>query len=150
VLLAAYDPSTNPINIYGWAFPFLECVHIPSFALSIGTIALVDVRLLGLGLQRQAPAQLVKDTSAFTLAGLITVIVSGVLLFSTDPLHYYYNSAFRFKVICLVLGIVFNFTIHRKVALNTDSSVTASRLAGAASLLIWVCVVFGGVFYSFY
>src|SRR5215475_6790590 len=100
-----YDLNANPLNSNEWAFPLTECFHITSFALSIGTIALVDLRLLGLALKRTSPGQLVKDTSLWTLAGLIIVIVSGLLIFSSDPIRYTYNSGFQFKIAVLVLAI---------------------------------------------
>ena len=42
-----YDPTTNPLNNNEWSFPLLEIFHILGFALSIGTVAVVDLRLLG-------------------------------------------------------------------------------------------------------
>jgi len=149
MLIVAYDPSTNPLNAYEWIFPLLECIHIPAFALSVGTIALVDVRLLGMGFREQRPAQILKDTNLFTVIGLTTVITSGLLLFSTDPLRYYYNSSFRFKMLCLLLGIIFNFTFHRSVALRANTSTIATKLTAVVSILLWVGVVFGGLFYAF-
>ena len=117
MLIATYDPSTNPLNAYEWVFPLLECIHIPSFALSVGTIALV--------------------------------ITSGLMLFTTDPLRYYYNSSFRTKIAFLVLAIVFNFTIHRSVALKATASTATTKLVGLVSIFLWVGVVFGGLFYAF-
>jgi hypothetical protein len=149
MLIAAYDPSTNPLNAYEWVFPLLECIHIPSFALSVGTIALVDVRLLGLGFREQSPAQILKDTMLYTVTGLTTVITSGLLLFTTDPLRYYYNSSFRTKITFLVLAIIFNFTIHRSVALKANASTIGTKLVGIVSIFLWVGVVFGGLFYAF-
>ncbi len=107
----AYDPATNPLNKIEWAFPVLECVHISMFAMSIGTISLVDLRLLGFGMRHQTSSQLARDTMLWTLAGLVTVITSGLLIFTTDPLRYYYNPAFRFKIACLLLAILYNYTI---------------------------------------
>src|SRR3979411_1939208 len=93
-----YDLNANPLNSNEWAFPLTECFHITSFALSIGTIALVDLRLLGLGMKHQTPGQLVKGTSIWTFAGLVIVIISGLLIFSSDPVHYSHNAAFQYKV----------------------------------------------------
>lgn len=149
MLAAPYDPSTNPLNAYEWVFPLLECIHIPSFALSVGTIALVDARLLGLGFREQTPRQLLRDTMLYTVTGLAFVITSGLLLFSTDPLRYYYNSSFRFKIVCLLLAIIFNFTIHRSVALTAQASTVWTKFVGTISILLWVSVVFGGLFYAF-
>ena len=147
-MLLAYDPATNPLNTNEWAFPLFECIHIASFAMSVGTIALVDLRLLGLGMRRQTAAQLVKDTMLWTLAGLIIVITSGLVIFTSDPLRYFYSPAFRFKIICLLIAILYNYTIHRKVALSKAPPLVAG-LVGAVSLLLWVAIVFAGLFYAF-
>lgn len=146
--MLAYDPATNPLNNNEWSFPFFECIHIATFAMSVGTIALIDLRLLGLTLRRQTPAQLLKDTSLWTLAGLVIVITSGLVIFTTDPLRYYYNSAFRYKVIALLLAILFNYTIHRKVVLSYTPGIIA-MITGAFSLVLWVSIVFAGLFYAF-
>jgi hypothetical protein len=143
-----YDLNANPLNANEWAFPLTECFHITSFALSIGTIMLVDLRLLGLALKRASPAQLVKDTGIWTLVGLIVVIFSGLLIFSSDPLRYTYNAGFQWKMIALVVAILFNYTIHRKVAVSGASDGT-QKLVGALSVLLWVLVPFGGIWISF-
>jgi len=143
-----YDLNANPLNSNEWAFPLTECFHITSSALSIGMIALVDLRLLGLAFKRQTAGQLVKDTGLWTLAGLIIVIISGLLIFSSDPIRYLYNSGYRDKMTLLLLAIIFNYTIHRKIALSNSSGM-AAKLVGAISLLLWISVPFGGIWISF-
>ena len=143
-----YDLNANPLNANEWAFPLTECFHITSFALSIGTIALVDLRLLGLGMKHQTPGQLVKDTSLWTLVGLVIVIISGLLIFSSDPLRYLYNSGFQWKIAVLVLAIIYNYMVHNRVAMSNPSPLTG-KLVGAISLLLWVLVPFGGIWISF-
>jgi hypothetical protein len=143
-----YDLNANPLNSNEWAFPLTECFHITAFALSIGTIALVDLRLLGLAMPHQTAGQLLKGTSLWTLAGLIIVIFSGLMIFSSDPIAYLHNASFQFKMAALLLGIVYNYTIHRKVALSNPSP-ALGRLVGGFSLLLWVSVVFGGLWIAF-
>ena len=143
-----YDLNANPLNSNEWAFPLTECFHITAFALSIGTIMLVDLRLLGLAFKRQTAGQLVKDTGLWTLAGLIIVIISGLLIFSSDPIRYINNSGYVDKMILLVLAIIFNYTIHRKVALSNSSGMGA-KLVGVVSLLLWISIPFGGIWISF-
>jgi hypothetical protein len=145
----AYDPATNPLNNTEWAFPLFECIHISMFAMSVGTIALVDLRMLGAGLKHQTPAQILKDTAIWTLVGLIIVITSGFVIWTTDPLRYYYNWSFRYKIIALALAIVYNYTIHRKVALSDASQSIAGKLVATFSLLLWISIVFAGLFYAF-
>ena len=143
-----YDPSTNPLNNNEWSFPVFECIHIAMFAMSIGTIAVVDFRLLGLILKRQTPLELLKATSLWTLIGLIVVITTGLVIFSSDPERYYYHPAMRYKLIALVVAIVYNYTIHRK-AIFSKAGPLVSGLVAAVSLLLWISIVFAGIFYSF-
>lgn len=143
-----YDPSTNPLNNNEWSFPLFECIHIAMFAMSIGTIAIVDFRLLGLTLRRQSPVELLKATSLWTLIGLIVVITSGLVIFTTDPVSYYYNPAFRYKCIALVGAIIYNYTIHRKTVMS-QAGPLVSGVVAAVSLLWWISIVFAGIFYSF-
>jgi hypothetical protein len=135
----------NPLSTSPLAFPVLECFHIAGFALAIGMTALVDFRLLGFGLSRQTPAQIARAFEGWTLGGLIVAIFSGLLIFSTDPDMYYLNWSFLIKMACLVLAIAFNYTIHRR-AVFFDVSSTVRRLVACVSLLLWISVIFGGIF----
>jgi hypothetical protein len=77
--------ETNPFNSSALIFPTLECLHIIGFALSVGTIAIVDFRLLGLGMRHQAVGEVAGDLAPGTLGGLVLMLTSGPLLFSSDP-----------------------------------------------------------------
>jgi|SRR5208283_1705583 len=138
----------NPLNSE-LAFPILECFHIVGFAIAIGSIALVDFRLLGFGLRRQTPADLIKESGLWVVIGLSTSIFAGLLLYSTDPDKYYLSWFFVVKMICLILAIVFNFTLHRKVILP-GASQDKGILVACVSLALWVSVIVGGMLVSFY
>jgi hypothetical protein len=125
---------TNPLNSSALIFPTLECFHIVGFALSIGTIAIVDFSLLGVGMRRQTPAQLARDT--------------WLLLFSSDPDMYYLNWAFLIKMVFFVSAVVFHYTIHRK-AVASDAAPPNGKAVACVSLALWAGVVFGGIFIGF-
>ena len=146
--MLAYDPSTNPLNNNDWAFPLLEIIHIAGFAFSIGTIALVDLRLLGVGLRNQSSAQLLKDTMPWTLVGLAVMLMTGPLIFSSDPNMYLHNPSFVYKMVLLLAAILYHYTIHRKVALS-DPSPAIGVPVGIVSLALWVSVIAGGLFIAF-
>jgi len=147
-LFLAYDPSTNPLNTNEWAFPVCEVLHILGFAIGIGTITMVNIRLLGLGLKKETPADLWKGTFAWTLGGLALVLITGPLIFSSDPNMYLRNEGFRFKITMLVLALLYHYTIYRRIAL-TKTSGGAAVLAGLISVLLWMSVIFGGIFIAF-
>jgi hypothetical protein len=144
-----YDPATNPLNTNEWAFPLCECLHIAAFAFSLGTIGVIDLRMLGLGIVQRGAAQLLRDTEILTILGLIVVIVSGLAIFSSDPVMYIHNLPFQFKMVMLVVAIVFNYTIHRYVVLKKAVPVIAIPVA-VISLGLWWSLVFSGVFIGFY
>jgi hypothetical protein len=138
-------PVQNPLNLSETDYIIVECFHIAGLVLAIGLTAVVDFRLLGLTLRQQSAAQLASDTTWWVVGGLITSIFAGLMLFSTDPDMYYTNLTFLIKMACLILAIVFNYTVHRKVLLP-DVSPGRARLVGCLSLTLWVSIIFGGIF----
>jgi hypothetical protein len=138
---------SDALNNTEWAFPLAECFHIVFFGVAIGTIMIVDLRLLRLAFLRKAPAKLVQDTWIYTLIGLTVTVFAGMALYLSDPSMYFYNHWFRFKATALLLAIVYNYTVHYKVA-SSDPSPGLGIVVGAISALLWVSVVAGGIFVS--
>jgi hypothetical protein len=139
---------TNPLNSSALTFPVLECIHIVGFAFSIGTIAIVDFSLLGLGMSRESPAELAKDTWLWTLGGLVVMLFSGLLLFSSDPDMYYLNWAFLIKMVFFLAAVTFHYTVHRK-AVSADIRPSNGKVVACVSLALWCGVIFGGIFIGF-
>ena len=143
-----YDPATYPLNQNEWSFPVTEILHIIGFIILIGTIMIVDLRLLGVGMRRQTSAQLVADTAPWTLLGLVMIVITGPMIFLSDPVLYLYNEAFRFKITMLIICIIFNWTVHRKAA-NSPAPGTAGAVIGGLSILMWSSIIFAGIFIAF-
>jgi hypothetical protein len=141
--LFAYDPATNPLNNNEWSFPLLEILHILGFALSIGTIAVVDLRLLGWGMKQSTPAQVLKGTANWSLAGIVAMLLTGPAIFSSDPRMYLFNQSFRFKVVVLLVAIVYNYTTRRWAALSGSSGGGATLAGGLVLLLAGLWLAFG-------
>jgi hypothetical protein len=147
--MLAANAVSDAVNSSEWVFPIFECFHIAGFGWAIGMIALVDLALLGVGIQNTKPSELVRATEVGTVAGLVIVLMSGPVLFLSDPRMYLYNSSFRFKMAALAIALVFNFTIHRRVALAEGSPHAFRVVTAAISLALWASAVFGGLFIAF-
>ena len=145
MLLAAI---TNPLNGSELIFPALECFHIVGFGILIGSIAILDFRLLGIGMIRQSSAELDKSLSPWTWVGMAFVFFSGPLLYSSDPDMYYLNWAFLIKMACLAAALIFHFTVRSKVV-RRGASPGTSKAVAYASILLWASVVFCGIFIGF-
>lgn len=154
-VFAGYDPATNPLNTNEWAFPVCEVLHIVGFAMLIGTISIVDLRLLGVGMKKQTSAELLQDTAPWTLLGLMLILTTGPLIFSSGPATYIgtgelhtWNKSFLYKMVALAIAIVYNWTIHNKVAGSKDPG-GLGKAVGAFSLVLWASIIFAGIFIAF-
>jgi hypothetical protein len=137
------------LNNSEWAFPLAECVHIGGFAVGIGSIALVDFRMLNLGLRQETAARILKYTEPWTVIALALVVFSGAALFLSQTYIYLVNLVFPWKMYVLLAALIYNFTLHRKVATMANPPPALSKVVATLSLLLWVSVVFGGIFVAF-
>lgn len=139
----------DALNDSEWAFPLAECVHIGGFAIGVGSIALLDFRLLNLALGKETPARILRYTERWTIFALVFVVFSGFALFLSQTGIYRINPIFPLKMYVLVAALIYNFTIHRKVTTMDHPPPALSKAVAIVSLLLWTAVVFGGIFTGF-
>jgi hypothetical protein len=139
----------DALNDTEWAFPLAECIHIGGFAIGVGSIALVDFRMLNLGLRHETTARILRYTEIWTIVALVFVLFSGATLFVSQIGIYRVNPIFPIKMYVLLAALLYNFTIHRKVATMQNPPPALSKVVAIVSLLLWVSVVFGGIFTGF-
>lgn len=134
-----------------WLFPVIESVHLLGLAAVGGSVVVVNLSLLGLGLGRQSAAQLWRDTRPWLVASLAVMLGSGLLMFTSEAVKLYYHEAFWVKMSALLLALVFTATVQRRTALGDPGSVTAlrSRVVAVVSLLLWFVVGAGGRWIGF-
>src|SRR6202795_4751107 len=138
-------PIAHAMNSSEWMFPIVEVIHMIGIVLLVGTAVILDLRLMGLRLNSVPVWELASDLMPWTTVGLVTMLLTGPLLLSTDADRYYDSYEFRFKMACLILVLLFDVVLHRKVrALNNTAGTGLQRFAGAMSLLLWSGVVLGG------
>jgi len=127
------------------AFPTVEIVHMIGIVFLVGSAALVDFRLLGWRLAHTPVWEIASDLAPWTTTGLVLVLITGPLLLATDPDRYYLATQFRFKMACLLLALVFDLAVGRRVRAERSTATPGlQRFAGLVSLVLWSCVVLGG------
>ena len=133
-----------------WLFPVVESFHLLALAVIGGSVLLVNLRLCGLGVKTPA-AQLWRDTKPWFTWSLAVMIVSGLLLFTSEAIKLYYSDAFWVKMGSLSLALIFTFTVLRRVALTDESKVNPlwSKTVAIVSLLLWTGVGAGGRWIGF-
>ena len=137
----------NPIARWEWVFPIVEAIHICGFALLVGSIVILDLRLLGISLRSQPVSRLAKELSPWIWTGIIFQLTTGPYLFSGDPHEYVQIAAFRNKMLFLLLALIFHFTvIRRATAPSADSEPLGWRRPAAfISLGLWFSVLLAGL-----
>jgi uncharacterized membrane protein len=135
------------IHKRAWAFTTIEVVHVLAVSLLLGTIMIVDLRLLGFASTRRAFTELARQVLPFTWFAFGLVIIAGSLLFISRPAEYFENPVFWTKMALIVLAgvnmMIFEFITVRGVQKwNLDPvPPPAARLAGALSISCWILVI---------
>lgn len=135
-------------STYVW--PAVEATHVLSLALSVGTITLVDLRLIGATMRNEPVTDVIEQTQPWTIAGFVLAFISGIILFWSEAARLYPSYPFRFKLICIVLLGLNAFYFHQTVYKSVDkwNKSTAipprARFAGWFGIVFWMAVIFLG------
>jgi len=133
-----------------YTFPVLESIHVVGLALVFGTIAILDLRLLGVASTDRPVSRLMADLLKWTWAAFAVTALTGGLMFSTNALVYFHNTFFRAKMILLVLAglnmLVFELTARKTIDRWDRASTTPSsaKVVATISLVIWIGVIVAG------
>ena len=142
-------------TISAWAFSTVELVHVFAVAMVIGTIMIVDLRLLGLASTKRPFAELSKQVLPITWAAFGVAVIAGLLLFTGRAADYFVNTVFWIKMSLIVLAginmMIFEFITVRGVQTWNHDPIPPSpaRLAGGISIVCWVLVVVFGRWIGF-
>ncbi len=129
-----------------WLYPLVEIAHILGFVTLVGSVAMLDLRLLGFS--RSLPVSgMARHLLRWSLGSLLLVVPSGLMMFSAHATEFADNTAFRVKMLLLVTAaanaVWFHRTSFRSVA-DWNTGVPpplASRVAAGVSLALWIGVI---------
>lgn len=148
-------PLSTTIRESDWVFPAIESVHVIAFVIVVGSILVVDLRLLGLASRRRGAAELTEQLLPVTWTAFLVAAVAGVLLFIAKPVTYTANAFFLGKLVLLALAGVnmaaFHLFVHRSLATLAPGGrePMAAKLSGLASLALWIGIVACGRWIGF-
>jgi hypothetical protein len=128
-------------------FSIIETVHVLGVIVTAGTIAIVDLRILGVLMARYSVAQVLQPLVRITWLGFAVMVVSGFLLFWSEADKLYVNSAFRLKVLLLLLAGLNQWIFHATAYRQLAAAGVAARIppqakfAASLSLALWSGVI---------
>ena len=148
-------PLSGAIRESDWLFPAIECAHVIAFVTVVGSILVVDLRLMGVASKARRIDELIAELLPITWTAFGIAAVAGLLLFVSKPVTYTQNFFFLGKMALLVLAAanmgVFHAFVQKSVAgapAETPPPLSA-RASGAASLALWIAIVAFGRWIGF-
>jgi hypothetical protein len=148
------QPFAVAISESTWLFPFFESLHVLALTLVVGSVAVMDMRLLGIGSRSRAISELTSNMLPWTWSAFGVAVVAGSLLFSSKAVTYFANIPFRIKMVCMAFAavnmLVFHlFTARTISGWDVGPTPPGARAAGAISLALWVVIVATGRWIGF-
>jgi hypothetical protein len=148
------QPFAVAIAESDWLFPFFETIHVFALTLVVGSIAMIDLRLLGIGQRNRAISEVTATLLPWTWSAFAGAAAAGIVLFCSKATAYYQNIPFRIKMVCLALAAVNMLLFHLFTARNISSwdvgrPPAGARVAGGLSLLLWITIVATGRWIGF-
>ena len=142
-----------PISPYiaeSWWFPLLESIHVLGSTFVVGSILMVDLRLLGLAGRVHPVSRITREIVPWTYGACAVSVLAGAGMFISRANHYAGNRAFQVKMVLLALaGInmaVFHLATSRGIVRwdTAETTPLTSKFAGACSLLLWMGIMLAG------
>ena len=138
-----------------YMYLLVESVHVLTLTAFVGLSAMLDLRLMGLTMREVPVSQITRRIVPWMAVGFAVMVASGLLLFYAIPVRSYHSVWFRFKMVMMLFAglnaLIFHEKVHRRVA-QWDLDLVpprAARIAGAASLVLWVLIIFSGRFIAY-
>jgi hypothetical protein len=145
----ADTPGSIALHESQYMYTILESTHVLSIMLFVGTIAMVDLRLLGVSFPQTPVSQMLSRMLPWTIAGFIVLIITGLLLFYAIPIRTFHSLWFRIKMLLLLIGginiAIFTFKVERdKARWDLGPVPLKSKIAATISLSVWALVIVCG------
>ena len=130
-----------------WVFPALETLHFLGLILLIGSIYVIDLRLLGIG--AVSPASAIMRFVPISLVGFAINLGTGTMFLFSDPFRYHSNLSFRLKMLVIVIAglnaIWFKYALHPRIdAQGHAFPLATARSIALISLVAWTSVIVFG------
>lgn len=145
-------PISLKIQTVLWIIPAVQTVHILCVSIVISTMAMLDLRLLGVTGRSQPVSSAVSRWVPWVWGTLPVMLLTGCILIVGEPTRELMNPYFRAKMAMLAAVVVITLIVHlrSKDAAYWESRSIAAKFAGSVSLLLWVAIIAAGRWIAYY
>ncbi len=133
--------------------PLIQSAHILGIAVVMGSIVLIDLRVLGLAARSQTPSEMTRRLTPWLWTALVVLLVSGTVMLVLRPTRYFGNPFFLWKM-ALLLGAaglaLAQSRLYPRIPAGVSPASWPMKAMAAGSLLLWVGVVICGRWIAYY
>jgi hypothetical protein len=135
-------PMSQAIARSSWLAAVFNLAHLLALVVFIGSVLIVDLRLLGTGMRGQPLARLARDARPWMIGSLWALLITGIPQLTTYAMKQYYSPFFWFKMEVLVVALIFAFTIRHRITQADEARVGPvwGKLVGFTSIALWTAV----------
>jgi hypothetical protein len=141
---------SQSIQTIEWIIPAVQTVHILCVATVLTSVLMIDLRLLGFRRREQPVAAVTARFLPFIWWPLPILLATGAVLITAEPARSLQNPVFLLKMGLLLAAA--GVTLACQIPLRHNPAYwelsagrrRAARLIAAASLPLWVGIVFAG------
>jgi hypothetical protein len=135
-----------------WIIPTVQTVHILAISVVLASMAMFDLRLLGLAGTRNSIESFSRRFMPWLWGALIVLAVSGSVLIVGEPKRALGNPSFLLKMCMLAtaIGVTLGFQVLLKRDLKRGAGdlapthFTAAKIVGLVSLVLWAGIAVAG------
>jgi len=120
-----------------WMFGVIEAFHLVGLSILGGALLVVDLRLLGVGLKDSTIADIDRQARPWLTFSVVLLLVTGALLFLSEAIKCYYNTAFWVKIVTLPFAMGFTYFVKERFARTALYTSSLSMWIASADLLLW-------------
>jgi len=138
------------IQNVSWIIPLVQTIHILSISIVLSSVAMLDLRLLGLAGKRVTISGMAERFLPWIWGALVVLALTGMILITGEPDRSLLNPAFQIKmalvVAAIVVTLIFQHTVRRNAAFWDLSPARrrSARLTALISLAIWLAIAICG------
>ena len=115
----AWPISKHIRTDYFW-FPFFESIHVIAISIVVGSIFVVDLRLMGITSRRKPVTELAREILPWTWGAFMIAVCAGTMMFISKSANYLADDYFRYKMLFILLAgvnmVFFHVFTYRSVA----------------------------------
>lgn len=142
--------STTALSVFiqnhnSWTIPTIQSVHIVGIAIVLGSVLMIDLRILGWAGTDQTLRQTMDRFGPWLTGALWLMLATGILMVVGEPVRELITFSFWLKMFLVAAGTVIAVVFQRSVRTHGEADKRGSaKLLAVATFLIWTCVIFLG------